>query len=191
MGLRQQLRVVLFQPHQLIQGVECKRADAGYLLQLARGHILADFLHHRRGARAFPADDRIQQGTLLIHQRAIDAKGRDGNAAHRAGGQLVMDLPTAVGKALHNGLQRPLVPVAFFRRDVAGVRRCGAGDNVPLSIHGHRPHVRGAAVEDQDNVLLHSDSRNNIAGWRSAYPAYRPRASVGQVSLLLRAKPTC
>ncbi|PSC79914.1 hypothetical protein C7D73_30920, partial [Klebsiella pneumoniae] len=32
-------------------------------------------------------------GALLIHQRAIDAKGRDGNAAHRAGGQLVMDLP--------------------------------------------------------------------------------------------------
>ncbi|CDL61527.1 hypothetical protein [Klebsiella pneumoniae IS39] len=62
MGLRQQLRVVLFQPHQLIQGVERKRADAGYLLQLARGHILADILHHRRGARAFPADDRIQQG---------------------------------------------------------------------------------------------------------------------------------
>ncbi len=113
MGLRQQLRVVLFQPHQLIQGIERKRADAGYLLQLTRGHILADILHHRRGARAFPADDRIQQGALLIHQRAIDAKGRDGDAAHRAGGQLVMDLPTAVGKALHNGLQRPLVPVAF------------------------------------------------------------------------------
>ena len=191
MGLRQQLRVVLFQPDQLIQGVERKGADAGDLLQLARGHIPADGVHHRRGARAFPADDRIQQRTLLIHQRAIDAKGRDGDAAHRAGGQLVMDLPTAVGKALHNGLQRPLVPVAFFRRDVAGVRRCGAGDNVPLSVNGHRPHVRGAAVEDQDYVLLHSDSRNNIAEWRGAYPAYKQRASVGPVSLRLRAKPTC
>jgi hypothetical protein len=34
MGLRQQLRVVLFQPDQLIQGVERKGADAGDLLQL-------------------------------------------------------------------------------------------------------------------------------------------------------------
>ena len=191
MGLRQQLRVVLFQPDQLIQGVERKGADAGDLLQLARGHIPADGVHHRRGARAFPADDRIQQRTLLIHQRAIDAKGRDGDAAHRAGGQRVVDLPTAIGKALHNGLQRPLVPVAALGGDVAGVCRGGAGDNVPLSVNGHRPHVRGAAVEDQDNVLLHSDSRNNIAEWRGAYPAYKQRASVGPVSLRLRAKPTC
>ena len=37
--MRQQLRVVLFQPHQLIQGVERKRADTGNLLQLVLNAI--------------------------------------------------------------------------------------------------------------------------------------------------------
>ena len=84
-GLLQQLRVVLFQPDQLIEGVEGKCADSGDLLELLRGHKAADIVHHRRGTRTFPADDRIEQLTLFIHQRAVDAEGGDRDAANRAG----------------------------------------------------------------------------------------------------------
>ena len=71
--------------HISIQGVETKCADAGDLLELLRGHKAADIVHHRRGTRTFPADDRIEQLALFIHQRAVDAEGGDRDAANRAG----------------------------------------------------------------------------------------------------------
>ena len=154
-GFLQQLRVILFQPDQLIQGVEGKCADARDLLELLRGHKTADIVHHRRGARTFPADDRIEQLALFIHQRAVDAEGGDRDAANRAGRECVANLPAALGEALQDRLQRPLVPGAVLHGDIAGVGRCGAGDNVPLAVNRNRPHVGGAAVEDQDDVFFH------------------------------------
>ena len=121
MGLCQQLRVMLFQPHQFIQGIEAECPDAGDLLQALRGDQLSDVLHHCERARAFPADRRVEQRTVLIDQRAVNAKGGHRDAANPARGQFGREALTAVGEALQNSLQRPLVPRGVLRGALTGV----------------------------------------------------------------------
>ena len=55
-------------------------------------------------SRTFPANDRIEQIALLIYQSAIHTKGGDGDTADVAFSQFTIDLPTAISKALQNGV---------------------------------------------------------------------------------------
>ncbi len=50
---------------------------------------------------------------MLIDQRAVNAKGGHRDAANPARGQFGREALTAVGEALQNSLQRPLVPRGF------------------------------------------------------------------------------
>lgn len=108
MGLRQQLRVVLFSHTSLYRVLNANAPTPAICCSWRAGIYWLIFSITAAVRGHFQLMIGYSRAPYLIYQRAIDAKGRDGNAAHRAGGQLVMDLPTAVGKALHNGLQRPL-----------------------------------------------------------------------------------
>ncbi len=183
MCLFQQLWVILFKPYQLVQRVEAERADAGNFLQLLRRHVAVDILHYCRGAWAFPADYRIQLLAVLINQCAVYAKGGDGDPTDLAGGQLRGEPLAAIGKALHNSVEGPLMPGAIFCRDVTGVWGGRTSDNLSLAVNSDSPHVGRATVKDQDNLLFHNCSWE-ITYCRMAaspYPAYKTVRFVGLI----------
>ncbi|SQI21297.1 Uncharacterised protein [Salmonella enterica subsp. arizonae] len=113
--------MILFKPDQLIQRVETERADAGERLQLPGRDIASNRFHHGGGSRTFPTDDRIEQLALRIDQRAVNPERRHRNTAYNTPRQGAGERLAAVGEALQDGVQRPLMPGAIFCGNVAGV----------------------------------------------------------------------